>query len=154
MCLLGATGKGKRNTGVAAKWSDAKTRNGLDKLRNGLTRKRRLHLTLGRLTKNKWDNNKSHPSSSSVLAPPPRRFLRLLPPNISLRPPAPPSARSVPSRRHPLIHVIVAVEDTAQEVLGTEEDFFAHDNLQYAFPPVWTEKLRNRLADRLGGKSR
>lgn len=53
-------------------------------------------------------------------------------------------------RRHPSIHVVVAVEETAAESSRTEGEFYQHDHLQYASPPVWTEKLRSRLAARLG----
>lgn len=53
-------------------------------------------------------------------------------------------------RRHPLIHVVVAVEETPAEGFGGEGDFFRHDVTQHAFPPMWTEKLRARLERRLG----
>lgn len=53
-------------------------------------------------------------------------------------------------RRHTSIHVVVAVEETAAEASRTEGEFYQNDHLQYATPPVWTEKLRDRLATRLG----
>lgn len=46
--------------------------------------------------------------------------------------------------------MVVAVEETAAEALKAEGEFYQNDHLQYATPPVWTEKLRNRLAARLG----
>ncbi|CAM9525505.1 unnamed protein product [Scytosiphon promiscuus] len=48
------------------------------------------------------------------------------------------------------IHVIVAVEETAADALSAEGEFYQHDHLQYASPPLWTEKLRSRLAATLG----
>lgn len=46
--------------------------------------------------------------------------------------------------------MVVTVEETAGEAVGTERGFYQHDTLQYASAPVWTEKLRRRLAKRLG----
>lgn len=54
------------------------------------------------------------------------------------------------TRRHPSIHVVVVVEETTAEALRTEGEFYQHDHLQYASPPLWAEKLRSRLAARLG----
>lgn len=52
--------------------------------------------------------------------------------------------------RHPLIHVIIAVEEIHGEAVGIEREFDRYDVLQHASSPLWTEKLRRRLARQLG----